>query len=95
MFSYNGIAVSKNLVIFAKINLSMNKIFQAIAVVAVITLSSCGGGATMTEAQLNTMADSMAGPKIEEINAKATADCEARMATEVKTTVDSLLKTSK
>jgi uncharacterized membrane protein len=73
----------------------MNKIFQVIAVFAVISLSACGGGAKMSESELNAMADSIATPKIEEISAKATADCEARMATEVKTSVDSILKGSK
>ena len=36
--------------------------------------------------------DSLAAIKIEEANAKATADCEARMATEVKAITDSLVQ---
>jgi hypothetical protein len=70
----------------------MNKIFQSIAISGMLAICSCGGGAKISETQLNAMADSIAAPKIEEINAIATADCEARMATEVKTMVDSMAR---
>jgi hypothetical protein len=73
----------------------MNNFFKSLSAVAICALASCGGGAQLTESQMNAMADSIAAPKIEEINAKATADCEARMTTEVKTMVDSIVKNNK
>jgi hypothetical protein len=60
-----------------------------------LLLSSCGGGAQMTESQINAMVDSIAATRIEEANAKATADCEARMSTEVKVKADSILNGTK
>jgi hypothetical protein len=70
----------------------MTKVLLSITICASLFLASCGGGAPVSETQLNAMADSIAAPKIEEMEAKATADCEARMVTEVKTLVDSMAK---
>jgi hypothetical protein len=70
----------------------MTKVLLSCTLVATLFLASCGGGSALTETQLNAMADSMAAPKIEEMEAKATADCEARMVTEVKSMVDSMAR---
>lgn len=55
------------------------------------TLQSCNNEVAMDPAAITAKVDSMASAKIEEATAKATADCETRMATEMKTTVDSLV----
>jgi hypothetical protein len=49
----------------------------------------------MSEAEVSKLVDSMSAAQIEDISAKATQDCEARMATEVGKISDSILKSYK
>jgi hypothetical protein len=73
----------------------MKKILLSVALVGTILMSSCGGGTAMTESQVTAMVDSIAGEKNNEASAKATAECEARMTTEIKTMSDSLIANKK
>jgi hypothetical protein len=58
-------------------------------------LQSCGEAAQMDPAMVQAKVDSLAASKIEEATAKATADCETRMTTEVKAMADSLVQAKK
>ncbi len=71
----------------------MKKIIYGASLVLAVALSSCKGDAALSPTELEAKVNSLAASKIEAINAQATTDCEARMATEVKAIGDSILKT--
>jgi hypothetical protein len=73
----------------------MKKVLFSVSVIGTLVLASCGGAAPITESEINAKVDSLAGVKINEMSEKAIGDCEARMTTEVKTLVDSILATKK
>lgn len=56
----------------------------------IATLTSCGEK-PMDPAAIQAKVDSLASSKIEEATAKATQECETRMATELKTMTDSIV----
>jgi len=70
-------------------------IFKTALILSFGLLQSCGSEATMDPAAVQAKVDSLAAGKIEEATAKATTDCETRMATEVKAMADSLLMAKK
>lgn len=70
----------------------MKKIILTFSALALVFLVQSCGEKAMAPMAVQAKVDSLAAIKIEEANAKATADCEARMATEVKATTDSLLQ---
>jgi len=57
----------------------------------VAAMQSCGEEAQMDPAVVQARVDSLAAGKIEEATAKATVDCETRMATEVRAMADSIV----
>lgn len=59
--------------------------------VSIALLQSCGGEAQMDPSAVQAKVDSLAASKIEEATAKATAECETRMTTEVKAMTDSIV----
>jgi hypothetical protein len=72
----------------------MNKYLFSFATLALVALASCGGQ-KMDEAAISAKADSIAAEQIADITAKTNQDCEARMATEVATMADSIIKANK
>jgi len=70
----------------------MKKIILTFSALALVTLVQSCGEKAMDPMAVQAKVDSLAAIKIEEANAKATADCEARMATEVKAITDSLVQ---
>jgi predicted small lipoprotein YifL len=75
----------------------MKQIFLSIAIVgALCTLQSCGSGtaALPDQAAIDTKVNAAADAKIQELTGKATAECETRMATEVKQMADSIVHTT-
>jgi hypothetical protein len=71
----------------------MNKLLLTMCLAGTLALASCGGK-QMDESEKAKLVDSLAGAQIQDITAKATQDCEARMATEVKAKTDSIIKLS-
>ena len=70
----------------------MKKIILTMAIVGfVASLQSCNNETAMDPAAVTAKVDSLAASKIEEATAKATADCETRMATELKSMTDSIV----
>jgi uncharacterized membrane protein len=90
-----SIEIAFSILLLPKLIKTMNKIISIVCIGAMFTICSCGGGAQMPEADLNKMADSIANIRMQEMEAKSNQDCEARMATETKTIMDSILKSSK
>lgn len=70
-------------------------IYSAMLLVSIATLQSCGEQAQMDPAAVQAKVDSLAAGKIEEMTAKATAECETRMTTEVKAMADSIVNAAK
>lgn len=70
----------------------MKKLIYGSSLILSLALASCKGGGALSPSELQARVDSLASTKIEALNAQATADCEARMATEVKAISDSLMK---
>ena len=70
-------------------------ILSAGMLLLVATMQSCGGETAMDPAAVQAKVDSLSAAKIEEATAKATADCETRMATEVKAMADSIVNATK
>lgn len=70
-------------------------IYGAMLMVSIAILQSCGEQAQMDPAAVQAKVDSLAAGKIEEMTAKATAECETRMATEVKAMADSIVNAAK
>ncbi len=71
----------------------MKSILSIALVLVAASLASCGGGKTMSDSEMNKMADSIAAIEINNITTKAGDDCEARISTEVPAKVDSIVKT--
>jgi hypothetical protein len=72
----------------------MKKYLFSLTALAMIALASCGGK-QMDETAIAAKVDSIAAAQIEDITAKTNQDCEARMATEVVTMADSIVKSNK
>lgn len=70
-------------------------IYSAMLLVSIAMLQSCGEQAQMDPAAVQAKVDSLAAGKIEEMTAKATAECETRMATEVRAMADSIVNAAK
>ena len=73
---------------------NMKKIILSLFVVTALAFQSCNEAKVdpaATEAKVN----ELAAPKIEAATAKATEECETRMATEVKPMADSLVNAAK
>ena len=69
----------------------MKKVFITMTAICIVAiLNSCGEKA-MDPAAVQAKVDSMAAIKIDAMSATAIADCEMRMATEVKAKTDSLV----
>ena len=66
-------------------------ILSAGLLMSIAILQSCGGTTPMDPSAVQAKVDSMAASKIEDASAKATADCETRMATELKAMSDSIV----
>ena len=65
-------------------------ILSAGLLISIATMQSCSE-TPMDPAAVQAKVDSLASSKIEEATAKATSDCETRMATEVKGMSDSIV----
>jgi hypothetical protein len=76
---------------FNKLN-TMKKIIYGLSLVLATAFASCKGDAGLSPTELEAKVNSLAAAKIEAANAQATTDCEARMATEVKSISDSISK---
>ncbi len=73
----------------------MKKIFFGTCLLLAVGFSACKPDGALTPEELDAKVNTLAASKIEAINAQATTDCEARMATEVKALSDSLMKSNK
>jgi hypothetical protein len=74
----------------------MKKIYLLLSAICISALiGACSGGKSMSEVEIKKAADSIASIQIEELSLKADQDCEARMATEVKTIADSIVNANK
>ena len=81
----------------AKIILRMRRLFS-FAGVLILTgslITSCNNQAPMDPAAVQAKVDSLAAGRIKDATAKATTDCETRMATEVKAMTDSIVNAAK
>ncbi len=70
-------------------------ILSACLLFSIAAMQSCGEQAQMDPSAVQAKVDSLAAGKIEEATAKATSDCETRMATEVKAMTDSIVNATK
>ncbi len=65
------------------------------AMLGTVLMSSCGQQPAVDPSAVNAKVDSIAAAKIEQANTEATANCEARMATEVSAKADSIVGAAK
>jgi hypothetical protein len=70
----------------------MKKLIYGFSLILTLAIVSCKQDGALSPSELEARVITLASAKIEAINAQATADCEARMATEVKPISDSLMK---
>lgn len=81
----------KRLSIFGKNYYKMKKVLTSIVAVTCIALLSSCGEKTVDPTIVQAKVDSIAAEKIKAVSATAIAECETRMATEVKQKTDSLI----